>query len=355
MDRAPVPAADDVAALRTSLRGRLLAPGDDGYDATRVVWNGMIDRRPAFIVCCAGVADVIESVAFARRHALPLSIRGGGHNVAGYAVCDGGLMIDLSAMRAVRVDPAVRRAWVQGGALWGDVDCETTVFGLATPGGLISQTGVAGLTLSGGFGWLRGTHGLCVDNLEAVDIVTADGRLLHAGADEHADLFWAVRGGGGNFGVVTGFTFRLHPIPPAMMFCGRAYPALFEFRSPHQPPRRIPVSATGYRSHFAPMSAVEAEPSRQEYARLPSWTPARLLAAIFEGLIDATVQAAKRSRRCRPEIGRVGERPSECTALLRAADDQHLSGCGKPNRRKTIRLLPGRNFSHRSMMGGYQK
>ena len=122
---APVPAADDVAALRASLVGRLLEPGDDGYDAARVVWNGMIDRRPALIACCAGVADVIESVGFARRHALTLSVRGGGHNVAGYAVCDGGLMIDLSAMRAVRVDPAARRAWVQGGALWGDVDCET--------------------------------------------------------------------------------------------------------------------------------------------------------------------------------------------------------------------------------------
>jgi FAD/FMN-containing dehydrogenase len=219
-----MPTADDVATLRSSLRGRLLEPGDDGYDEARVVWNGMIDRRPALIACCAGVADVIESVALARRRVLPLSIRGGGHNVAGYAVSDGGLMIDLSAMRAVRVDPAARRAWVQGGALWGDVDRETTAFGLATPGGLISQTGVAGLTLSGGFGWLRGTHGLCVDNLEAVDIVTADGRLLHANSDEHADLFWAVRGGGGNFGVVTGFTFRLHPIPPAMMFCGPAYP-----------------------------------------------------------------------------------------------------------------------------------
>ena len=195
---APATAPDDVAALRTSLRGHLLDPGDDDYNAARVVWNGMIDRRPAFIACCAGVADVIQSVAFARRHALPLSIRGGGHNVAGYAVCEGGLMIDLSAMRAVRVDPGARRAWVQGGALWGDVDCETTAFGLATPGGLISQTGVAGLTLSGGFGWLRGTHGLCVDNLEAVDIVTADGRFLHADADEYADLFWAVRGGGGN-------------------------------------------------------------------------------------------------------------------------------------------------------------
>jgi FAD/FMN-containing dehydrogenase len=282
MDRAPVPAADDVAALRTSLRGRLLAPGDDGYDATRVVWNGMIDRRPAFIVCCAGVADVIESVAFARRHALPLSIRGGGHNVAGYAVCDGGLMIDLSAMRAVRVDPAVRRAWVQGGALWGDVDCETTVFGLATPGGLISQTGVAGLTLSGGFGWLRGTHGLCVDNLEAVDIVTADGRLLHAGADEHADLFWAVRGGGGNFGVVTGFTFRLHPIPPAMMFCGPAYP---EARAAELIAlwRDFMVHAPAALSSLAEFSTIPDDPAYPEAARGQRVIS---LAAVYDGPAD---------------------------------------------------------------------
>ena len=218
------PSTDDIAALRAGLRGGLLEPGDEGYDDARVVWNGMIDRRPALIARCAGAADVIDCVGFARDHGLPLAVRGGGHNVAGYAVCEGGLVVDLSAMRAVRVDAAARLAWVQGGALWGDVDRETTAFGLATPGGLISQTGVGGLTLSGGIGWLRGAHGLCVDNLMAVDIVTADGRLLHASEDEHADLFWAVRGGGGNFGVVTGFTFRLHPIPPALMFCGPAYP-----------------------------------------------------------------------------------------------------------------------------------
>jgi FAD/FMN-containing dehydrogenase len=199
------PSVDDVAALRASLVGGLMQQGDDCYDAARVVWNGMIDRRPACIARCTGTADVIESVSFARRHGLELSVRGGGHNVAGYAVCEGGLMIDLSAMRAVSVDPAKRRAWVQGGALWADVDRETTAFGLAAPGGLVSQTGVAGLTLSGGIGWLRGRHGLSIDNLEAVDIVTADGRLLHADAREHPDLFWAVPGGGGNFGVVTWF------------------------------------------------------------------------------------------------------------------------------------------------------
>jgi FAD/FMN-containing dehydrogenase len=216
--------SEELEAVRNAIKGEVLLPGDGGYEEARVIWNAMFDRRPGLIVRCAGVADVIEAVGFARRHRLLLSVRGGGHNVAGYAVCDDGLMIDLSAMNAVRVDPSARRAWVQGGALWRDVDWETTAFNLATPGGLISQTGVAGLTLSGGVGWLRGDHGLCIDNIEAVEIVVADGRLLTASENENADLFWAVRGGGGNFGVVTGFTFRLHPISPTLMFCGPAYP-----------------------------------------------------------------------------------------------------------------------------------
>ena len=151
--------------LKAILRGRLLQSGDEDYDPTRVVWNAMIDRRPAFIVQCHGTADVIAAVNFARTQGLVVAVRGGGHNVAGYAVCDGGLMIDLSTMRGVRVDAEARRAWVQGGATWSDVDAETTALGLATPGGLVSMTGVAGLTLSGGIGWLRGSHGLCIDNL----------------------------------------------------------------------------------------------------------------------------------------------------------------------------------------------
>jgi FAD/FMN-containing dehydrogenase len=170
--------SQNLEAFRSAIRGELLQPGDSGYDEARVVWNAMFDRRPRLIVRCAGVADVVEAVGFAREHHLLLSVRGGGHNVAGYAVCDNGLMIDLSAMNAVRVDPGARRAWVQGGALWRDVDWETTAFNLATPGGLISQTGVAGLTLSGGVGWLRGAHGLCIDNLESAEIAVADGRLL---------------------------------------------------------------------------------------------------------------------------------------------------------------------------------
>ena len=183
----------------------------------------MIDRYPALIARCTGAADVIAAVNFARDHGLPLSVRGGGHNVAGNAICDGGLVIDLSPMRGVHVDPRARVAHVQGGATWADVDRETQVFGLATPGGVVSTTGVAGLTLHGGMGYLRGKHGLSIDNLRAVDIVTADGALRHASAEENADLFWAVRGAGSNFGVVTSFEFQLHPVGPTVMLCAAFY------------------------------------------------------------------------------------------------------------------------------------
>jgi FAD/FMN-containing dehydrogenase len=211
-------------ALRSQMRGELLEPGTPDYDVARVIWNGMIDRRPAVIARCRNSADVVAVVNYAKGQNLCISIRSGGHNVAGYAVCDGGIMIDLTLMNGVRVSPDLSTAFVEGGALWADVDAATTPFDRATPGGLISATGVAGLTLSGGIGWLRGTRGLSCDNLLAADVVTADGRLIRASKTENPDLLWALKGGGGNFGIVVNFEFQLHPIADETMFCAPLYP-----------------------------------------------------------------------------------------------------------------------------------
>jgi FAD/FMN-containing dehydrogenase len=205
-----------VETFKTSLRGELLRPGDTDYDEARKVWNGMIDKRPGLIARCTGVADVISAVDFARTHQLLVSVRGGGHNIPGNAVCNGGLMIDLACMRSVRVDPVRRTARAEGGVTWGEFDRETQAFGLATTGGSVSDTGIAGLTLGGGLGWLAGKCGLTCDNLLSADVVTADGKLLVASASEHTDLFWGVRGGGGNFGIVTSFEYQLHPVGPVL-------------------------------------------------------------------------------------------------------------------------------------------
>ena len=198
-------------------RGRLITSDHADYDTARAVWNGAIDRRPRLIARCSGTADVAAAVRFARDHDLEIAVRGGGHNVGGTAVCDDGIVIDLSAMRAVWVDPAGSTVQVQGGALWGDVDHQTQAHGLATTGGIVSHTGVAGVTLGGGMGFLMRKHGLVVDNLLAAEVVTAEGSIVRASADEHPDLFWALRGGGGNFGVVTSFLFALHPLGPTVM------------------------------------------------------------------------------------------------------------------------------------------
>ena len=198
-------------------RGDVIVPGHHDYDDARAVWNGTVDRRPRLIARCRGTADVAAAVRFARDRDLEIAVRGGGHGVAGTAVCDGGIMIDLSAMRAVSVDPVERTALVQGGALWGDVDHETQAHGLATTGGIVGHTGVGGVSLGGGLGWLMRKHGLAVDNLVHAEVVTAEGEIVGASASDHPDLFWALRGGGGNFGVVSSFRFALHPVGPTVM------------------------------------------------------------------------------------------------------------------------------------------
>jgi FAD/FMN-containing dehydrogenase len=206
-----------IAALKSRIRGAVLVPGDDGYDAARSVWNGMIDRKPGLILRCVGAADVRAAVNFARDIGAVLAVRGGGHNIAGSAVCDGGVMIDLSPMKSVRIDPSARTARVEPGATLGDFDREAQAFGLVTPTGINSTTGIAGLTLGGGFGWISRKFGLTSDNLLSADIVTADGALLHASEQENPDLFWALRGGGGNFGIVTSFELRLHALGPEVI------------------------------------------------------------------------------------------------------------------------------------------
>ncbi len=205
-------------------RGACIFPGDRDYDEARLVWNKGIDKRPAVIVQCTGVADVVAAVNFARDQGLEVAVRGGGHNVAGNAVCDDGIVIDLAAMNHVRVDVARRRVRAGGGATIGDVDHETQAFALAVPLGIVSQTGIGGLTLCGGHSWLTRKHGFACDNLVSVDLVTADGDYVVASEDENADLFWAVRGGGGNFGVVTAFEFEAHPVGPDVAFCATFYP-----------------------------------------------------------------------------------------------------------------------------------
>jgi FAD/FMN-containing dehydrogenase len=213
-----IPRIDTAAVdeLRGRLRGSAVLPGEAGYDEARTVWNAMIDRRPALAVRCRGAADVCAAVRFARDQGLRLSVKGGGHNIAGSAVCDGGVLVDLSAMRSVRIEPQRRVAHVEGGCTLADFDREAQAFGLATPTGINSTTGIGGLTVGGGFGWLSRSLGLTVDNLLSADVVSAAGELVRASATENPDLFWAIRGGGGNFGVVTSFELRLHPVGPTV-------------------------------------------------------------------------------------------------------------------------------------------
>ena len=209
--------SEAIDGLRGQLRGVLCLPGEPGYEQARTVWNAMIDKKPALIVRAAGVSDVMHAVSFAREHGARLAVRGGGHNIAGSAVCDDGLMLDLTPMKSVRVDPVKRTVRVEPGVTLGELDRETQAFGLGVPVGINSTTGVAGLTLGAGFGWISRNFGLSIDNLVSADVVTADGRLVQASPDQEPDLFWAIRGGGGNFGVVTSFEFKLHPVGPQVL------------------------------------------------------------------------------------------------------------------------------------------
>jgi FAD/FMN-containing dehydrogenase len=210
--------------FREHFTGSIIGKKDGSYDTVRQLWNKMIDKKPGVIVQCKGVADVIQAVRFAREHNVRVSVRGGGHNVAGNALIDDGFVIDLSQMRSVWVDPEKKTAKIEGGAIWADVDRETQAFGLACPGGVVSDTGVAGLTLGGGYSWFRRKAGMSIDNLTGVDMVLADGRFIHANEKENQDLFWAIRGGGGNFGIVTSFDFKLYDLGPEVMFTACMYP-----------------------------------------------------------------------------------------------------------------------------------
>lgn len=287
-------------------RGQLISADHADYDSARAVWNGAIDRRPHLIARCIGTADVVAAVRFARNHDLGIAIRGGGHNVAGTAVCDDGIVIDLSAMRGVRVDPGDRRAWVQGGALWGDVDHETQAHGLATTGGIVSHTGVAGLTLGGGVGWLMRKHGLTVDNLLAINLVTADGGLLRVSEDEHPDLFWALRGGGGNFGVVTSFEFRLHPVGPTVL----AGPILWDATDAAEVLRLYRDFIAGAPDELGTVVRFGTAPPLTVIPENLHWRPVMMVGACYAGPIEEGERVLRPLRASRtPLLDLVGPAP----------------------------------------------
>jgi FAD/FMN-containing dehydrogenase len=307
--------------LGKSFRGELLLPTSPGYDAARRIWNGAIDRCPACIARCTGVGDVVAAVRFARDHDLEIAVRGGGHNVAGTAVCDDGVVIDLSAMRAAWVDPAGRTAWVQGGALWGDVDHETQAHGLATTGGIIGHTGVAGLTLGGGIGFLMRKHGLAVDNLLAAEVVTADGSVVRASADEHPDLFWALRGGGGNFGVVTSFRFALHPLGPTVM----AGPVFWAADDTADVLRFYRDFAAEAPDELGTVVRFGTVPPLKDISEDLHWRPAISVACCYAGAVEDGERAVQALRRYgTPLVDLIS--PTPYVAFQGALDDTVLHG-----------------------------
>jgi FAD/FMN-containing dehydrogenase len=265
-----------------SFRGEVFTPGDEGYDAARALWNGMIDKRPRAILRCAGVADVIDAVHFAREQRLPVAVRGGGHGVAGNALRDDAVVVDLSRMKGIRVDPAARTARAEAGVTLGELDRETQAFGLAAPLGVVSQTGIAGLTLGGGIGWLRRKHGLASDNLVSLDVVSADGRLITASEQENADLFWGLRGGGSGLGVVTSFEYRVHPVGPWVFQLFVFYPAE---RAGELLARLDELTATGPEA-LSPLAILGRIPHVDDFAEEAHGRPYVAVLAPYAGPVD---------------------------------------------------------------------
>jgi FAD/FMN-containing dehydrogenase len=333
----PTTAVDE---LRMQLRGSLLTPASPDYDDVRSIWNGMIDRRPALIVRALGTADIIATVRAARALELPLSIRGGGHNIAGLAVCDDGLMLDLSLMRGVWVDPDRRIARVQPGALLGDVDRETQLHGLAAVLGFVSATGVAGLTLGGGFGYLSRLHGWSSDSLRAVDLVTADGRIVRASDDDNADLLWGLRGGGGNFGVATGLEFDLFPLGPEIVAGAIAWPieragdvfALVRHMAEHGPREQSFATPNRLRCRIRRFTAA-AEPFTAE--KEASWFSAPSRKAP-EPTAGSRIRRPCRARRA---------------ATSPLARRRSASACGHANRADTWAAIPWPKSSRTRVVG----
>lgn len=310
-----------VERFESSLGGKLIRPGDAHYEEARTLWNGLIDKRPGLIARCAGVGDVIDCVNFARENDLLLAVRGGGHNVAGNALCDGGLVIDLSAMKSVRVDPVKRTARVQPGANWGEVDRETQLEGLVTPGGEVSTTGVAGFTLGGGMGLLRRKWGLACDNLISAEIVTADGQALTASETEHPDLFWAVRGGGGNFGVVTSFEFRLYPLGPEVYGATTIYP----FEEAAAVLREWRDFAHGAPDEVTSEALIWGMPPLPEVPPEMHWAPVVILAAMYAGPVEEGERVLQPLRKMGTVIGDLSA-PQQYVAMQSEMDGLFADG-----------------------------
>jgi FAD/FMN-containing dehydrogenase len=307
---------DSLSDLRMQLRGQALTPSDPGYDDARIPFNAMQPDRPSLIVRCTGTADVVDAVNFARESGIEVTVRGGGHSVAGLSSSDGGMVIDLSLMNGVEVDPEAGVVRVQGGALWGDVDRETQAFGLATPGGVVSDTGVAGLTLGGGYGWLRRKYGLSCDNIVSARLVGADGQVRTASEDVNPDLFWALRGGGGNFGIVTSFTFGLHPLGPIVAFAGIFYSQ-----------KDAPTILRGYREYFesapdevTPEAIAITMPADPHLPEPIHDQECLVVAAVYAGDVDEGMQVLQPLRELATPLADISQ-PMPYTAVQSAFDD----------------------------------